>query len=80
MYISKRKVECLNVLTLRLKVASKRFGQEFTGSSEWFEAWDVAESAQAAIAYVLGDSDKLEFVHEGERCTLSCYGIKWEGE
>ena len=80
MYISKRKAECLNVLALRLKVASKRCGMEGRAQRGGYTAWRDAESAQDAIAYVLGDLDALDRVEEQERCTLDFYGIKVEGE
>ena len=79
MYISKAKAEAIKVLTLRCKVASKRYGAAEESSKVWHESWNDAASSQAAIHYILGDAASYAEVREQERKTLARFNIiAWE--
>lgn len=57
MYINKRKLQAIESLTLRLKVAGKNHGAAERGTSEWHESWNVAEYSHKAIQALLGDTE-----------------------
>ena len=83
-YINKRTLKALDVLTLRMKVASKSHGHADHGSDVWHSTWNEAEYCHMAIQALLGNTERAtqlqnsaQVVSEARSTldTLDYYGV-----